>query len=170
MRVRHPAGVESADPLLERAIGDAIALGHELVPGEDPLTGGLDALHRHDPLEVRHLISSLEHLVQLRLALHEDHRCLGVVGYVLHLFGRAGRVDPCRGTSDRHRRQVEDHPLRPVEAEDRDDLPRLTAEGNEGFAGSSDLVGVLRPGGGPIGAVALAVIRRGCRHPLRIAE
>ena len=96
------------------------------------LEGVLDGVYEPTP----------EHL---DLVLDEDHRRSRVLDDVGTLLRGVGRIDAGRCRTDRHGRDVEDHPLRGIRTKDRDRIAGFDAECDERARRRFDLVDVVPP-------------------------
>ena len=114
----------------------------EVVPEQQPFVVGADQASRldeDDPLQLGDpLAVDLEHLVDLLLVLGEVDLGARVTEQVLDLGGRVGRVQTDRDAPHGDGRQVEDDPLRPVLAMDRDPIARCDTERQQPVGGVLD--------------------------------
>jgi hypothetical protein len=126
-------GLDRLDALVHFLLARRVTAREEVVPRHHACARAVEtrAAHRHDVLERWELAPSRLDLAQLALVLDEHERGLGVLEDVVHLVGRARRVDARRCAAGGHRREIEDRPLRPVEAEDADPLTRLEPQRDE---------------------------------------
>ena len=148
----HVVGGRFGHPLLDGAgvlCSMLAAELEEIVPRRQPLVlvGRQSArLDVDDRLQRRAGRRVGEHLVDLLLVFGEVHGGAGVAEQVLDLGGGVRRVETDGDATDRHRGDVEDHPLGPVLGVDRHAVAGLHAEGEEGVSGVDDVVPDVVPG------------------------
>ena len=103
---------------------DAVAEGHEVVPGQDATAGLLwrriAAGHHHHVLEGRQIATYLSDFASLLRVLDHQHPHLRVTRDVAHLVRGAGLVDAYRHRPGSHGTEVGQRPFGTIEAEDAD--------------------------------------------------
>ncbi len=172
MRQHHALGragrARRVDQRRERVLLERIdALVHVVAPLSVPIAGlaalrgepGGRAAHHHDPLEQRQLRALGLHLRELIGILDENRERLRMVHDVLHLVGRARRVDAGRHAARHHRRVIEDRPLGAVEAEDRDLAAARQSERDQRARCGADLIRIRAPRRRLPAAVHLRLVR-----------
>jgi hypothetical protein len=114
------------------------------------------------------VVAPRRHLRELAGVLDQHGVRLAVVDDVLDLVGRARGVDPGGRAAGHHRRVIEDHPLGPVEAQDRDLAAAREAQRDQRARCGPDLGGEGLPGRGLPAPVELGLVgdRRGERGRL----
>ena len=103
------------------------------------------AVHQDDRAQLRQLGADLEELGQLLGVVDDRDVGVAVLGDVVALLGRAGRVDADWNAARVDRRDVADQPLRTVEADQRHRFARLEAQRDQALGRQADLRAVLRP-------------------------
>ncbi len=123
------ARLERGRPLLDARLGSGLGEREKILPAEQARVArrALARHQHHAPESVERSKRRLQPL-PLRAALEQQERRLGVADDIGHLGGRRGGVDAGRGAARRHAGDVEDGPLRAVEAEHAGRLLRLEPE------------------------------------------
>ncbi len=79
-------GAEGIQPLGEGGVVHLVAFGDEIAPAHHHRVVVVRyAVHRHDPAQAGETVTDPQDLVELRLVLHQDHRCLDMIRDVMHL-------------------------------------------------------------------------------------
>ena len=115
-----------------------------------PRRPGHGRVHHHQRLQPRQHPAQRPEPLERGLVLGDGDLGLAVAQDVGHLLGAGGGVQAHRHPSQRHRRQIGDHPLLPVEREDAEAVPPSEAQAVEPHREGAHPRRVLPPGGGQV--------------------